>query len=179
MGATLPEQTPPLDDSFDKAPRPRARGARFVFAAAIGTALGSGFFPFAPASFTSLLMLVPGYFLARQPLLATALIVSLFFVGVPIAGYLEGFWGRDPHPVTLDEVVGTLVTFLFNPVSLWGLGAGFLIWRFFDVVKLPFVDRSQRLPGGWGVMTDDLLAGVCANLILRLALALVPLLRYA
>jgi phosphatidylglycerophosphatase A len=51
--------------------------------------------------------------------------------------------------------------------SVWGMLVGFIIWRFFDIVKLPFIDRSQDLPGGWGVMTDDLLAGICANVSLR------------
>jgi len=64
------------------------------------------------------------------------------------------------------------VTFFLNPVSIWGLGVGFLLSRFFDIFKLPFIDKSQRLPGGWGIMVDDVLAGICANLVLRLALSL-------
>jgi phosphatidylglycerophosphatase A len=134
----------------------------------------------APATVTSFFVLLPAYLLARSPLwhwhaLAT---VAVFFVGVPIATDLEKVWGKDPHRVTIDEVAGTLVTFFLNPVSIWGLGLGFLLWRFFDIVKLPFIDKSQRLPGGWGIMVDDVLAGMCANIVLRIALAFLPVLRF-
>jgi phosphatidylglycerophosphatase A len=144
----------------------------------LGSWFFTGYSPFAPATVTSLFVLAPAYFLAHSAywwhLLA---IVVLFFAGVPTAGYLERVWGHDPGRVTIDEVVGTLVTFFLNPVSFWGLGAGFLLWRFFDIVKLPFIDRSQRLPGGWGIMVDDVLAGICANIVLRL-LMLLPFLHF-
>jgi phosphatidylglycerophosphatase A len=121
---------------------------------------------------------LPAFFLARLPVWNAVAVVVVFFVGVPIATDLERVWGKDPGRVTIDEVAGTLVTFFLNPVSIWGLGLGFLLWRFFDIFKLPFIDKSQRLPGGWGIMIDDVLAGICANLVLRLALFLLPVLRF-
>lgn len=132
----------------------------------------TGFSPIAPATVTSLFALLPAFFLARPGMWPWHLltIVVLFFVGVPLATDLERVWGKDPGRVTIDEVVGTLITFFLNPVSVWGLGAGFLLWRFFDIVKLPFVNKSQQLPCGWGVMVDDVLAGICANCVLRVAL---------
>lgn len=166
MGAEVPEQASPLGRT------------RFFFEALVGSGLFTGYFPIAPATVTSLFVLLPAFFLARLPVWNAATAVVLFFVGVPIATDLERVWGRDPHRVTVDEVVGTLVTFFLNPVSLWGLGVGFVLWRFFDIVKLPFIDRSQRLPGGWGIMVDDVLAGICANLVLRLGLLLLPALGY-
>lgn len=177
MGEEVPEQASPVGRSFEEAQRPR--GARFFFAALIGSGFFTGYFPIAPATVTSFFVLAPAYFLARLPFWwDLAAIVVIYFAGVPLATYLERAWGHDPGKCTIDEVVGTLVTFLLNPVSLWGLGVGFFIWRFFDIVKLPFVDRSQKLPGGWGVMTDDVLAGICANLVLRLGLFLLPVLRF-
>jgi len=134
----------------------------------VGTGLFTGYFPVAPATFSSLFVLVPAYFLAPLPLWHALAIVAVFFVGVPVSTELEKVWGKDPGRVTIDEVVGTLITFFLIPVSLWGLVPGFFLWRFFDIVKLPFIDRSQKLPGGWGIMIDDVLAGVCANLALRL-----------
>jgi phosphatidylglycerophosphatase A len=104
-------------------------------------------------------------------------IVGLFFTGVPLATDLERVWGKDPGRVTIDEIVGTLITFFLNPVTVWGLGLGFLLWRFFDIVKLPFIHRSQALPGGWGIMIDDVLAGICANCVLRVGLLFIPFLR--
>jgi phosphatidylglycerophosphatase A len=166
MGAEVPEQAPPLGRT------------RFFLEALVGSSLFTGYSPIAPATATSLVVLLPAFFLARLPLWHAPVTVAIFFVGVPIATDLERVWGKDPGRVTIDEVVGTLVTFVLNPVSLWGLGAGFLLWRFFDIVKLPFIDKSQRLPGGWGIMIDDVLAGVCANLVLRIGLQVFPVLRF-
>jgi len=90
---------------------------------------------------------------------------------------LEKAWGKDPHRVTIDEIAGTLITFFYNPVSILGLIAGFLLWRGFDILKLPFIDRVQRLNGGWGVMLDDVLAGICANIVLRIIILIFPPLR--
>lgn len=166
MGAEVPEQAPPLGRT------------RFFLEALVGSGLFTGYFPIAPATVTSLFVLLPAFFLARLPVWNVAAAVVVFFVGVPIATDLEKVWGKDPHRVTIDEIVGTLITFLLNPVSVWGLGLGFLLWRFFDIVKLPFIDKSQRLYGGWGIMVDDVLAGICANLVLRLGMILLPILRF-
>jgi phosphatidylglycerophosphatase A len=165
MGEEVPEQAPPLGRT------------RFFLEALVGTGLFTGYFPIAPATVTSLLVLLPAFYLARLPVWNTVSVVVVFLIGVPIATDLERIWGKDPARVTIDEVAGTLVTFLLNPVSLWGLGVGFLLWRFFDIVKLPFIDKSQRLREGWGIMVDDVLAGICANLVLRLGLFLFPILR--
>ena len=166
MGEEVPEQAPPLGRT------------RFFLEALVGSVLFTGYFPIAPATVTSLFVLLPAFFLARLPALHALVAVVVFFVGVPIATDLERVWGKDPGRVTIDEVVGTLVTFFFNPVSALGLGVGFVLWRFFDIFKLPFIDKSQRLPGGWGIMVDDVLAGICANLVLRLGLSLLPVLRF-
>jgi phosphatidylglycerophosphatase A len=166
MGEEVPEQAPPLGRT------------RFFVEALVGSALFTGYFPIAPATATSLFVLPPAFFLARFPLWHGLVTVAVFFIGVPIATDLERVWGKDPGRVTIDEVAGTLVTFFLNPISVWGLGAGFLLWRFFDIVKLPFIDKSQELPGGWGIMVDDILAGVCANLVLRIGLVVFPVLRF-
>jgi len=166
VGSEIPLQAPPLGRT------------RFFFEALVGSGFFTGYFPIAPATATSFFVLLPAYFLARLPIWHAIVAVGVFLVGVPIATDLERVWGHDPGRVTIDEVVGTLVTFFLNPASLWGLGAGFFIWRFFDIVKLPFVDRAQRLPGGWGVMVDDVLAGVLANIVLRVAMLAMPILRY-
>jgi len=167
MGEEVPEQAPPLGR------------ARFFLEALLGSGLFTGYFPIAPATVTSFFVLLPAFFLARLPVLHALIAVAIFLVGVPIATDLERAWGKDPARVTIDEIAGTLVTFFLNPVSLWGLGVGFLLWRFFDIVKLPFIDRSQRLPGGWGIMLDDVLAGICANLVLRVGLLVLPVLRFS
>lgn len=148
----------------------RRGSVRFLAEAFVGSVLFTGYSPIAPATVTSLLVLVPVYFLVRLPLWHALAVFVLFFIGVKLAGDLEKSWGRDAGRITIDEVVGTLITFFCIPVSVWGLIPGFFLWRFFDIVKLPFINRSQRLPGGWGVMVDDFLAGICANVALRVVI---------
>ena len=90
-------------------------------------------------------------------------------IGLWAAGREEARVGvRDPSTIVVDEVAGMLLTLVAAPAGLgWAL-AGFFLFRVFDVWKPWPIDRLQDLPGGWGVMTDDLLAGVYANLLLQL-----------
>ena len=92
-------------------------------------------------------------------------------IGVAAAYAAEArYRRRDPGLVVIDEVAGMLGTLLAVPVGLSGAVVGFLAFRLFDIVK-PFPARqAERLPGGWGVMTDDLVAGVYAQGLLRLLL---------
>ncbi len=154
-----------------------AKGAKFWLQAALASGFFTGYSPLAPATVTSFFTLLPAYFLSRQPLLNGLIVVATFFFGVWLADDMEKIWGKDPKRVTIDEICGTLITFFYLPVSIWGLVLGFFLWRGFDVLKLPFINRVQRVKGGWGVMLDDVLAGVCANLVLRILVLLIPRLR--
>lgn len=80
----------------------------------------------------------------------------------------------DPGPVVIDEVLGMLITLVFIPVGWTGALVGFLLFRFFDVVKPYPSSRVERLPGGLGVMGDDAIAAVYANLALRFVWWLAP-----
>lgn len=153
------------------------KSAKFYFQICIGSGFFTGYFPIAPATVTSFFTLLPAYFLSRQVLLNTIIIIAVFFLGVWIATDLEERWGKDPKMITIDEICGTLITFLYNPVSIIGLTVGFFLWRVFDILKLPFINRVQKVRGGWGVMLDDVLAGICANLVLRVMVLLFPVLR--
>ena len=85
----------------------------------------------------------------------------LFAVGVWSAGKAEKAFGRvDPGQVVIDEVVGQIITFVATPRISWlGLIAGFILFRAFDIVK-PFPARqAERIPGGWGIMLDDVDCG--------------------
>ena len=135
----------------------------------IATCGGVGYFPVAPGTAGSAVGIVLVAALGRADLaplgswvLLAAAAVSIFFVGAWAAGRTEKFFGRtDPGHVVIDEVAGQLITFLARPDASWKwLLAGFVLFRFFDVVK-PFpARRAERLPGGWGIMTDDVLAGL-------------------
>ena len=92
-------------------------------------------------------------------------------VGVWSSAASERHLGEtDPGVIVIDEVAGMLITLLALQPTWGGALAGFLAFRFFDVVK-PFPARwAERLPGGWGVMADDVIAGLYAHLVLRLLL---------
>lgn len=141
----------------------------------VGTFFFTGFFPFAPATFASAVFLalwwwVPGGRWLVHPIVAAVTAV----LSVPVSGYLERFHGHDPSCVVIDEVVGLQVILLGAHVTAWGALAVFLLFRVFDVAK-PFpVGRSQRLPGGWGVVVDDVLAGVYTRLVLVLVALATP-----
>jgi phosphatidylglycerophosphatase A len=101
---------------------------------------------------------------------ATA-IALLFPIGVWSASAVGRYFrSSDPGPVVVDEVMGMLVTLFLVPVGWRGAAIGFLLFRVFDVLKPYPVNRLERLPGGLGVMADDAMAGVYANLTLRLAI---------
>jgi phosphatidylglycerophosphatase A len=91
-------------------------------------------------------------------------------VGVWAAGVEEARVGRhDPSSVVIDEVAGMLVALIAAPAGLGWAGVLFLLFRVFDVWKPYPIGRLQDLPGGWGIVADDLLAGVYANVLGRLA----------
>ena len=143
----------------------------------LATAGYTGYVPFAPGTVGSAVGLVV-YLLvwwSASALVEAALIVALFAAGVWAGTTAEQFFGGiDPGPVVLDEVVGMLITLAFIPVGWSGALAGFFLFRVFDVVK-PWPARSlERLHGGLGVMADDAMAAVYANLALRLVMWIWP-----
>jgi phosphatidylglycerophosphatase A len=141
----------------------------------IATGFGIGFIPFAPATWASLAVaLVLLAFPGGVPAPALAVVIAaLLPVAVWASGEAERDLGRDAHPIVIDEVVGMLVAVWAVPFAgrtALALGLGFLLFRAFDILK-PFpIRQSQELPGGWGVVVDDLLAGAASNVCLRLAL---------
>jgi phosphatidylglycerophosphatase A len=143
----------------------------------LATAGYSGYFPIAPGTVGSgvglLLYAVVRW--TRSPLVETLLIVGLLAVGVWAGTIAERYFGGiDPGPVVIDEVVGMLITLAFIPVGPAGAIVGFMLFRVLDVIK-PFpAARLEKLHGGLGVMADDAMAAVYANLLLRGMLVLFP-----
>ena len=135
----------------------------------IATAGGAGYFPIAPGTAGSLVGVAVVVGLGQLPLsravaiaILAAASLALFAVGVWAAGRAEEFFGRtDPGQVVVDEVVGQMLTFLLLPRATWKwLLGGFLLFRALDIVK-PFPARqAERIPRGWGIMLDDVVAGV-------------------
>ncbi|WP_299825661.1 phosphatidylglycerophosphatase A [uncultured Pontibacter sp.] len=94
----------------------------------------------------------------------------LTILGVWSANEVEPYWGKDDKKVVIDEVAGMMISLLFIPLSISTLVIGLLLFRFFDIVKPLYIRRLEKVRGGWGVMLDDVVAGVYANIILQLLL---------
>lgn len=143
----------------------------------LATGFGVGRLPVAPATWASAVTAVLLYFLLpRMDHLAyVALTVGITALALVVCGPAEKVLGHDAHPIVLDEVAGMMVTMIAAPaIAPWGppyaaaLIAGFFLFRLFDIWKPPPVGRAQNLPGAVGIVTDDLLAGVYANLVLQI-----------
>ncbi|HRY29497.1 MAG TPA: phosphatidylglycerophosphatase A [Elusimicrobiota bacterium] len=94
---------------------------------------------------------------------------------VPVCHYAEKFLGNHDDPrIIYDEVAGMWVSALFLPKDVWTLALAFVFFRLFDVLKGPWGRWASRAPGGWGVAGDDLVAGLLANVFVRLSLSLFP-----
>ena len=103
----------------------------------------------------------------NSPLYLLVLTIVITVIGIYVGNNVEPFWGKDSYRVVIDEVAGMMVTMLFIPANLYFLLAGLVLFRFFDIVKPLYIRRMEALPGGTGVMMDDVLAGVYANLVLQ------------
>lgn len=140
-------------------------------ALAVATFGYSGYSPIAPGtagSAAGLLLILPLRMLER-PWLDVAVAVGLFIVGIWSATLVERHLGvEDPGVVVIDEVVGMLVSLLWLPLSWQVILAAFLLFRVFDIVKPWPAGRFERLGGGLGIMADDAMAGIYANLVVQL-----------
>jgi len=105
--------------------------------------------------------------LALRPALAGLLTVGLLAVGTLAAQRVEAHWGKDSYRVVIDEVAGMWVSMLLVPITGPRLLVGLVLFRFFDIVKPLFIRKMEALPGGVGVMMDDVLAGFYTNLLLQ------------
>lgn len=141
----------------------------------IGTFMGIGHAPVASGTVATLatLPIYIGAYMAGGHWLVLALAVSVSIAGILAAGVLEKQLGyHDPSEVVVDEVAGFLVTMLFVVPTVWTCLAGFLLFRALDVVKPWPASSAERLPAGWGIMTDDIVCGVLANVVIHAGLLL-------
>ena len=157
-------------------PRSLAPSQRAIVAL---SSLGIGLFPIAPATAASAVTvlavyLARDYFGRAHWLVATAGITVL---GIWLGKAAQKTFGRsDPRSFILDEVAGQLLVFVFHGITGSTCLLGFALFRLFDILKLPPADCLEDLGGGWGIMADDLVAGLYASLVLYIIRAVVPLL---
>lgn len=150
------------------------------FNTVLASLFGIGFIPFAPGTFGSLAafgiyLLLPGSCYAGAGLYVFPFVILLpALLSVKLCHKAETVLGEDAGSIVLDEFWGYFVATLFLPHS-WLIGIyAFVLFRVFDIAK-PFpIYRSQRLKRGWGVIVDDLLAGLYANIIIQILIRIYP-----
>ena len=135
----------------------------------------SGLLPLAPGTLGTLVGLflagILWYFFPQFPLLTLLAGLFLFGIGIPLAGWAEKnlFASKDPGAIVIDEISGICVT--CSPLAFWDISvfsqkgfamlfSAFLLFRFFDIVKVYPVNRAEKISGGLGIMLDDLIAGI-------------------
>ena len=140
-------------------------------ALALATALGAGYAPFAPGTVGSAAGLALWWLIPASASLQFLTIAVVFALGSWSGSVAERhFRTTDPSHVVLDEVLGMLITLFMNPVGWIGALLGFLLFRVADIIKPYPANKLEALHGGVGIMADDAMAAVYANLALRLLL---------
>ncbi len=141
----------------------------------IATGFYSGYSPVAPGTAGSvvgiLFLLIPGF---ESPLLLSVAIVAMFFIGVISSNRMEKRFGDDPSIVVIDEIVGMWISLLFLPKGLFVVFTAFIFFRIFDIVKPQPARYMEKLKHGWGIMLDDVAAGIYANLATQLIIWFFP-----
>jgi len=135
----------------------------------IASTFYTGYFPIAPGTVGSFVAILVLWFLPPLSWLSLSIISIVgFIIGIWASNIAEENWGHDPGRVNWDEVVGMIITVITLPKHWIIYVCGFFAFRFFDVIK-PFpVNRMEKLPAGLGIMSDDVVAGIYANVVLQI-----------
>lgn len=140
------------------------------------TGFYSGYIPFAPGTFGTLTALPLCYLLSfSSPVTGAVIIAAVIVLAVCLAGASEKLLGRkDPGCIVIDEIAGMLVTMAGLSFTFFTVAAGFVLFRILDILK-PFPIRTleRKIPGGTGIVIDDVVAGIIANITLRIILYMV------
>ncbi len=136
----------------------------------LASMFGAGRSPIVPGTVGTLVSLPPAILAMRYlsvwayALVTAGLIVVAIWSADRTARSLKI---TDPGVVVIDETAGLFVTLFGLSLTPWNVGAGFVLFRLFDILKPPPAARAERIPGGTGIVLDDLIAGVYANLAVR------------
>jgi len=137
----------------------------------LATGFGVGYSPVAPGTLGTLIAIPIYHFLSKiQFPLYEITLIGFFFLSVWISENAEKFFGKkDDQRIVIDEVIGFLITMLWVPKTLLFVIIGFFLFRVFDILK-PFPIRrlEKGFKGGFGIVLDDIVAGVYGNIFLKM-----------
>ena len=137
----------------------------------LATGFGVGYSPLAPGTLGTLIAIPVYYFLSEIPSpLYEITLVGFFFLSVWISENAEIFFGKkDDQRIVIDEMMGFLIAMLWIPKTTRFVIIGFFLFRFFDILKpFPIRHLEKKFKGGFGVVLDDVMAGIYGNIILQI-----------
>ncbi len=142
-----------------------------------GSGFYTGYIPFASGTFGSAAGLLLYWFIPGMVnwkiLLSASVIISLY--GFYTGNLFEKQYGKDPAECTQDEVAGMWISLLFLPKSILLAAVTFFVWRAIDIVKPSPAREAEKLPGGYGIMMDDIIGGVYTCIIMNLLVMFEPI----
>lgn len=139
----------------------------------IATGVYSGYLKPFPGTWGTIPAWLIAFFLVKNnPWILLAVGVVTLFISVWSSGAAERMFGHDARKIVIDEWAGMFIALAFVPYSLVNYFIGFVAFRALDVIKLPPAAQAEKLPRGWGVTMDDVVAGIYANAITQVAVRL-------
>ena len=142
-----------------------------ITAKLVSTCLGIGYIRKGAGTVAAFMGCIAWYFIQVRgvnALFDVLAILVLTLLGIWSATMVETEWGKDSNRVVIDELLGMWISVFLIPAELKYIALAFVLFRFFDIVKPLYIRKAEALPGGWGVMADDVLAGVYSNILMHL-----------
>jgi len=140
-------------------------------AKAISTCLGIGYIQKGAGTVAALAGCIAWYFTGARGAdgwMNIISIVIILLIGAWSATVVEKQWGHDSNRIVVDELLGMCISLFLIPISWKYIATAFILFRFFDIAKPLYIRKAEALPGGWGVMADDVLAGIYSNILLQI-----------
>ncbi len=141
----------------------------------IATGFFSGHSPFAPGTCGSivgiLIYAIPGF---ETPISILTISILCFFIGTYVSSVMENRLGNDPSSVVIDEIVGMWISLLLLPKTFLIILISFFFFRAYDIFKPQPARYVEKYKNGWGIMLDDVVAGIYTNISVRILLLIFP-----
>jgi phosphatidylglycerophosphatase A len=135
----------------------------------LGSGFYTGYIPFASGTFGTLaalfIYLIPGF---ENPYVIVPAIIVFFIYGIYVGNKFENVYGKDPSECTIDEFVGTWISYLLLPKTIGIIVITFFLWRALDIFKPYPARKLENLNGGLGIMIDDVVSGFYTLIIMHL-----------